>query len=118
MAVVVLLVSCGGGGGDEASYQEPKGPVEATISIDAGNFYFDPDKIDAAPGITEIQLVGQGGLHDFVFDNGKYPGFLLEVSGDSETDELKVDLEPGKYVFYCNFPSHRQQGMEGTITVK
>jgi plastocyanin len=120
IAVALLLVSCGGGGGgdDEVRYREPRGPAEATISIGAGNFYFRPDRIDAAPGITEIELVGQGGLHDFVFDDGKYPGYFLEVAGSSETDSLKIDLKPGKFVFYCNLPGHRQQGMEGTLTVR
>ena len=88
------------------------------ITIDAGNFYFKPDAIDAVAGINTIKLVGDGGLHTLVFDDGKVPGFQLEVVGDGDTSAKKVDLKPGKYVFYCDIPNHRQQGMEGTITVK
>jgi plastocyanin len=117
--MVVLLASCGGGGGDGGTaYKEPKGASIATLSIDAGNFYYKPNALDAAAGINTIKLVGDGGLHTLVFDNGKVPGFQLEVAGSGDSSEKKVDLKPGKYVFYCDIPTHRQQGMEGTITVK
>jgi plastocyanin len=115
-----LLVSgCGGGGGggDSARYHEPKGPATETISIKAGNFFFEPDAVTAQPGIAEIKLVGSAGDHTLVFDHGKAPGFFLEVEGDGTASE-KIDLTPGKYVFYCNIIGHRAQGMEGTITVK
>jgi len=118
-ALVVLLASCGGGsGGSDAGYKEPKGASIATLTIDAGNFYFKPNALDASAGINTIKLVGDGGLHTLVFDKGKVPGFLLEVAGSGDTQSLNVDLKPGKYVFYCDIPTHRQQGMEGTITVK
>ncbi len=32
--------------------------------------------------------------------------------------ELKVSLKGGKYEIYCPVDAHRQQGMEGTVTVK
>jgi len=118
--VAVLVAACGGGddgnGGGDQGYQEPKGPAEETIDVDAGNFFFDPDDITAAPGIAEIVMIGEGGIHTFVFDDGAYPGFQLEVSG-SETDAKKIDLESGSYTFYCDIPGHRQQGMVGTLTV-
>jgi uncharacterized cupredoxin-like copper-binding protein len=118
VALVAVLAGCGGGGGGGSQgYVQPKGAAIATISIEAGNFYFKPNQIDAQAGINEIKLTSAGGLHDLVF-SGKFPGFQLEVSGSGDTQELKADLKPGKYTFYCSIPGHRSQGMEGTITVK
>jgi uncharacterized cupredoxin-like copper-binding protein len=33
------------------------------------------------------------------------------------TSTVSVDLKPGKYEFYCPVDSHKQAGMEGTLTV-
>jgi uncharacterized cupredoxin-like copper-binding protein len=121
-AAVLLLASCGGGGGGSSQpYKQPAGPATENLNIQASNFQFTPDKLDATTGIAEIKLTGEGGIHSLVFDGSegnKVPGFLLEVSGSGDSQSLKVDLKPGKYVFYCNVDSHRQQGMQGTITVK
>ena len=45
-----------------------------------------------------------------MFDDGKVPGFQLEVDGDGDTDAKKIDLKPGKYIFYCDIPEHRAAG--------
>ena len=118
VGVAVALAACGGGGDDSGSkaYVEPKGASTETISIDAQNFSFTPDKISAKPGIATIELTATSGIHDLVFD-GAYPGFRLEADSGSGTQKLKIDLKPGKYTFYCSYPGHRQAGMEGTLTV-
>ena len=43
---------------------------------------------------------------------GKTPVFKGGAAGT-----LTLTLKPGKYVFYCTVPGHRQAGMEGTLTV-
>ena len=40
-----------------------------------------------------------------------------EIDRRCQTD-LSVDLEAGEYTYYCPVGSHRQQGMEGTLTVQ
>jgi len=59
-ALVVLLAGCGGGGGGGSQgYQEPKGASVATLTIDAGNFYYKPNAVDASAGINTVKLVGE-----------------------------------------------------------
>jgi plastocyanin len=36
---------------------------------------------------------------------------------EAETD-LRLDLQPGEYAFYCTVDAHRASGMEGTLTVR
>jgi plastocyanin len=66
--------------------------------------------------VNAIKLAGEGGLHDLVFDDDKVPGFKLEVNGNGDSDELKLDVKPGEYTYYCSIPGHRAS-MEGTLTV-
>ena len=118
MLAAVAIAACGDdGGGGGSGYQEPKGPAQETITVKGGNFFFDPSNIEAPAGISALTLESEGGLHDLVFDNGKVPNFRLEASS-GQSDELKVDLEPGEYTIYCDIPGHREGGMEGTITVR
>jgi len=114
-ATAALVVACGGGGGG-SSYKQPKGPAQKTLDIKGGNFFFDPKNSEAPAGVDAIKLESEGGQHTLVFDGGKVPDFKLEASS-GKSDELKVDLKPGKYTIYCDIPGHREGGMEGTITV-
>jgi plastocyanin len=120
VAVVVVtlfgIAACGGGGGGGSSYKQPKGPAQTTIDIKGGNFFFDPKNPEAPAGIAAIRLESTQGTHTLVFDNGKVPGFKLET-GSGKSDELKANLKPGKYTFFCDIPGHREAGMEGTLTV-
>jgi uncharacterized cupredoxin-like copper-binding protein len=46
---------------------------------------------------------------------GKEIGKSQIVTNSEST--LKLDLDPGQYVFYCTVPGHRQGGMEGDLLV-
>jgi plastocyanin len=117
VAIAMLaLAGCGDSGGG-SSYKEPKGPAQTTLEIKGGNFFFDPKDPEVPAGIVAIKLESTEGIHTLVFDNDKVSGFKLEASGSGKTDQLKVNLKPGKYTFYCDIPGHREGGMEGTLTV-
>lgn len=117
MAATALVSACGGGGGGGSSYKQPKGAAQTTLDIKGGNFFFDPKNSDLPAGVDAIKFESEGGQHTLVFDNDKVPGFKLQA-GSGKSDELKVDLKPGKYTIYCDIPGHREAGMEGTITVQ
>ncbi len=100
-----------------STYKEPTGPAVATVSLEAGNTYFKPDKVTASPpGIIEIKVKNvESGIHDLVIRD--IPGFQVEVSGEGDVASGKVKLAKGKYEFYCTIPGHEEAGMKGTLTV-
>lgn len=116
IAVIAMLAiaACGDSGGG-SSYKEPKGPAQTTLQIKGGNFFFDPNAQQAPAGVGAIKLESTQGLHTLVFGS-KVPGFKLEASS-GKSAQLKANLKPGKYTFYCDIPGHREAGMEGTLTV-
>ena len=76
------------------------------------------------------QLSGKAGQVTIDFDNPSavtHDVCLEGPSGDQigcsdtiaqSTASLAENLKPGKYTFFCSVDSHRQAGMEGTLTVK
>jgi mono/diheme cytochrome c family protein len=41
-----------------------------------------------------------------------------EVVQDGGTSTVEADVKTGEYIFFCSVPGHRENGMEGTLTVK
>ncbi len=75
------------------------------------------------------QLSGKAGKVTIDFDNPSALTHNVCLEGPSgeqigctdtisqSTASLAENLKPGKYTFFCSVDSHRQAGMEGTLTV-
>jgi plastocyanin len=69
-------------------------------------------------GTVTIKLTNESPLdHNVAVAQGSRELGRSDTIKGSET-ELKVDLRPGKYEFYCTVDGHRAAGMEGTLTVR
>jgi uncharacterized cupredoxin-like copper-binding protein len=121
-AALLVIVPAGCGSDDNESSSATSGGTtsagEQSVELSATEYAFDPSdvSIDASGTIT------------FRVSNDGQQTHALEVEGngiEEETDHispgesgtLTVDLKPGEYEFYCPIDGHRDQGMEGTLTV-
>jgi plastocyanin len=120
-----LFSGCGGDDEEEpaatpeATQEEPaSGGGGATVEVSSpadGSLEFDPTELTAEAGEVTFSYDNPSQVpHAFAID---------DVEGATDTitesqDELTVELEPGTYTFYCPVGSHRQAGMEGTLTVE
>jgi plastocyanin len=99
----------------------PAGPVE-TIDVSSpadGSLVFQPNGLQAKPGNVAIDYDNPSPVpHSIAVAtaNGNVVGEVQPFSGGKQTLDLN-DLKPGKYVFYCTVPGHREAGMEGDLTV-
>ena len=96
------------------------------INVQLGDYRFKPDKILLATGQPVILRLTNTDLitpHNFSLDD---PSDGLDVNVDvSAGDTVDVKLLPlfaGSHTFYCRnkllfMDSHREKGMEGTLTV-
>ena len=123
-AGLLLLGACGGDdddSGGSGGSAETVTPTDGKVTIEARDVKFDVKTINTTPGDLEITLVEKGNLeHTLVVEDadGTTVGGKLAVSGSGDTDTGTYPLEAGEYVFFCDIPGHRGQGMEGTIVVK
>ena len=121
----LVLAACGGDdddGGEEAAQQETA-PAETTggggqADVALSEFEFDPADVTATAGSTiTLENVGSTG-HDLRLREGGKDIGGTDVFDPGQSEELKVDFEPGKYEMYCSVPGHEDSGMKGTFTVK
>jgi plastocyanin len=114
----VALAACGQSGTQRGrTVTLPAGRV---VSIQARDYFFDPDRYVVAGGHQRIHTVlhNEGALeHDVrVFaghrDIGGTPAFKPE-----QTRAATVDLAPGEYMLVCSVADHRELGMVGTLRV-
>jgi plastocyanin len=122
VVVVIAASACGGGNGSSGSKEKSSsgsGTVIKTITISETEYKLTPSKVTLSkPGTYEFKVVNKGTITH-----------ALEVEGPG--DEAKSsDIEPGKsttlkatldksgtYEMYCPIDGHRQEGMEGKVTV-
>jgi plastocyanin len=92
------------------------------------------DALEKGPGrlaFSKKALTAESGEVTIVMTNpaGNQAPHAIEIEGDGVeeagetvgaggTSTVTADLEPGKYEFYCPVGDHKEQGMEGTLTVR
>lgn len=89
------------------------------FSVAAGTeLAYEEKSVKAKPGQAKIQLDNKSEVgHDVSIEEGGNPLGKTEIISASIASTT-LDLKPGKYVFFCSVPGHRQAGMEGDLTVK
>jgi plastocyanin len=139
-AVAIPVAGCGGdddddGGGGGSSNSGGAATTEKSEMEDGGSSGGGAQtlKISADPGgalkFDKSSLTAKAGKVTIVMDNPSSLPHAVEIEGngvefEGETVEkggvskASGDLKAGEYEFYCPVDSHKQAGMEGTLTVK
>jgi plastocyanin len=93
------------------------GSALALAANPSGLLAYNTKQLSAKAGTVTITMANMSPLeHDVAVAEGtKVLGATPVFKGG--TMKLTLTLKPGKYVFYCTVPGHRQAGMEGTLNV-
>ena len=123
---LALLLLClappllGGCGGDDGSQPAARAPGTVVMS----DYEYSPRDVRVRRGQT-LTVLNDGGIaHNLTVERGpnareetdELAGTASFLKGDSE--RLRVDLPPGRYVMVCTVPGHRELGMTGSLTVR
>lgn len=88
------------------------------LAADAQAIAYDTDSLSAKAGPVTIDFSNPAPVsHDVAIEQGGQEVAKSDTISDGETS-VTADLRPGKYVFYCTVPGHREAGMQGTLTVR
>jgi plastocyanin len=117
--VVIVLAGCGGGGGSNES--EDTGSVLQTLQISEKEFSLNPSTVNVSKtGTYEFEVTNDGQV-THALNIEESGGGTEEESGDIEPGQTKTlrftFSKNGSYEMYCPIDGHKDQGMEGTITV-
>jgi uncharacterized cupredoxin-like copper-binding protein len=123
VGAVSLATALAGCGGDDEGNQEtsqPAGAAVETVDVTETEFKLDPANptIDKT-GEVVFRVANEGSIEHSLEVEGPSGESELEKNvkpGESATLSVNLD-KPGKYEWYCPVGNHRQQGMEGQVSV-
>src|SRR6266480_1451668 len=104
-----------------AAGQPPSGAAQ-TLAVSSpadGSLVFQPNGLTAKPGNVTVTYDNPSPVaHSIAVAtaNGNVLGEVQPFAAGKQSVNLS-NLAPGKYVFYCTVPGHREAGMQGNLTV-
>ena len=138
LAAGLLVAGCGSSDNNSSSSTTAPKPASKTKSTAkspsaaSGGGASSSLKLSADPSgalkFNKKQLAAKAGAVTITMSNPSTLPHAIAVEGNGVdkdgatvmqggTSTVSVDLKPGKYEFYCPVDSHKQAGMEGTLTV-
>ena len=124
-ALPLVFAACGDDEEQPASTGSSNAGGGETLKLTAHEggatpYGFSPKSLSAKAGEVTIDLALPGNLkapHAIAVDGNGVDehGETVQAGG---TSTISADLEPGTYTFYCPVGDHRDEGMEGKLTVK
>jgi plastocyanin len=119
----LALAGCGSDDNSDSGSSTPAsgGAAGASSSLDLsapadGSLKFDQTTATAKAGSVTIKFSNPSSTPHGVEIEGNGVEKASDVVTGKDTS-FTVDLKPGEYTYYCPVGSHRDQGMEGKLTV-
>jgi uncharacterized cupredoxin-like copper-binding protein len=130
VSIPLMLAACGGDDSDTSSSSTAASTETtdtsasstgggAAISIGETEYALDPADPTAKAGSVTLEAVNNGSItHNLEIEGNGIEEQATEDLDPGASGEVTVDLKPGTYEIYCGIGNHREQGMEGELTVK
>lgn len=129
VTIPLVLYACGSDDSSTTSASETSstestttvasgGGAGGTVDISETEFKLDPSDPTVKAGSVTFDVSNDGQTTHNLEIEGSGVEQTTEDIDAGATGQLTVDLQPGTYEIYCAIDSHRDQGMEGTLTVQ
>jgi uncharacterized cupredoxin-like copper-binding protein len=111
-----VLTACGSDSNEAATTGAAGGGQ--TVAISETEFALDPSSVQVdTAGTVTFRVTNDGGADHALEVDGEGIEEETGTIRPGESAELTVELKEGSYELYCPIGNHRDQGMEGTLTV-
>ena len=124
LLLVLVAIPVAGCGSDDGADEGAQATVEATtesaaqtIQVDAMDFMFMPEDLQAEPGEVTFELTNSGQAPHALEIEGEGVEEETDTIDGGESTTLTVELAEGTYRIYCPVGDHEERGMVGTLTV-
>ena len=110
--------------GDEEEAEQVETEPEASQELDLtspepGDLVFEPETLESEAGAVTLNYTNPSEVpHNVAIEDDEETLVQGETVTGGDAGPATTSLDPGEYVYYCSIPGHREQGMEGTLTVK
>lgn len=131
LATGLLLAGCGDDDEEEPAATQSEAPAQTQAETQSGSggedatrvvlteFAIDPANPTVPAGTVTFDVVNQGDLpHRLEIEGNGVEEVTETLEGTGDEATLEAELEPGEYEWYCPVGNHREQGMDGTLTVE
>jgi uncharacterized cupredoxin-like copper-binding protein len=119
LGMMAAVITFGKESEEAEAAETTKTSVELSSVVDVSevDFKIKLPGTELTAGAYTFEVSNDGNApHDLVVEgNGVEKGTPEIAPGDN--GELKVELKPGTYEFYCSVPGHKQLGMDVKVTV-
>ncbi|MGH3043102.1 MAG: cupredoxin domain-containing protein [Gaiellaceae bacterium] len=115
----VLLPACGEENTPDGASPDGAGAGGGeVVEVSLSEFALTPASFSLEPGSYTFHVVNDGSVVHALEVEGPLGEVKTADLAPGESADLNVDLsEPGDYEMYCPVDGHKDEGMEGTITV-
>ncbi|HEX8204681.1 MAG TPA: cupredoxin domain-containing protein [Solirubrobacteraceae bacterium] len=127
LASGLIMAGCGDDDEEEPASTQSEAPAEtqpassgesAGTKVSLTEFKIDPANPTAKAGTVTFEVSNDGSApHALEIEGNGIEEETETLSGGGEA-KLTVDLKPGEYEWYCPVGNHREQGMDGKLTVE
>jgi plastocyanin len=99
----------------------PSGGKSSSVKLAAdpsGALKFDKTSASAKAGSVTLTMNNPSSVPHGISVEGNGVDKAGQVVNKGGTSTVTAKLKPGKYLYYCPVPGHKQAGMTGNLTVK
>ena len=127
----LLLAGCGDEDEEEPAATQSEAPAQTQAETQSGSgdadatrvvlsdFAIDPANPTVPAGTVTFEVVNEGEFpHRLEIEGNGAEAVTETLEGTGDEATLEAELEPGDYEWYCPIGNHREQGMDGTLTVE